>query len=270
MNNNFLKDEKDFLLNQGINLDLFRKYKWQWLEKEKDILDLNILNNYFTYVLLPYYIINKDLSRSDLKKLGFNPFLVKISHYQFQLSELKDEFRPFSKDNLIKLLGKTIAIRRLKIASQRISNLEKERDEAEKIFFSDVYTYSDDVIKSNKMSNQKKIKWTLSRMYKFNPNLFKNLERNNYSYPNIVSEFLIYFIKNRFRQSYISKILMVDERNLLKKYKKFLNLNFQEAKLEYFSKPIYIKYYSKGMRAYEMIPILSKKYIETKGKIWFI
>ena len=86
MNNNFLKDEKDFLLNQGINLDLFRKYKWQWLEKEKDILDLNILNNYFTYVLLPYYIINKDLSRSDLKKLGFNPFLVKISHYQFQLT----------------------------------------------------------------------------------------------------------------------------------------------------------------------------------------
>jgi len=265
MNNNFLKDEKDFLLNQGINLDLFRKYKWQWLEKEKDILDLNILNNYFIYVLLPYYIINKDLTRSDLKKLGFNPFLVKLSHCNFHLSKLKNKYNDFEEKDLIFLLGKDIALERLNWARMKINDLNKHENLLEKAFFSDIKSFSDNE-KTFMMSNKEKFKWLLSRMYKFYPTYFVELEKKYNDYEKIARKIFIKFIENRFRQSYIANILSLDKRNLLDNFYKYLNMNWYDAKLEYFSKPIYIKYYSKGMRAYEMVPILSKKHIETKEK----
>ncbi len=100
-------------------------------------------------------------------------------------------------------------------------------------------------------------------MYKYNCLFYESLEENNLTLIEICREFLKYFMKCGFRQQYIAKILDINKRNLYEIFEKFLRMNFNQAKLEYFSKPIIIKHYKSGLMAFEMIPIIIKKYNET-------
>ena len=262
----FSKEEEDFLISQYLSPSNFKKNKWSWMEKGKNDIDPKMVRKYFIYVLLPYYIVKEDLSRADLKMLGFNPFLVKISKGHIYLSELKNKFKGFGKKDLFNLLGKDIALKRLREAQKRIDCIIREKQRHEEEFFSDLESYSNNVKKSFSQSNKEKLKWILSRMYNFNPTYFNNLRKENFTYLNIAREFLIYFIRNRFKQFHIGEILKINKRNLLNWFYNLLNMNWNQAKLEYFSKLLFISHYSAGKRAFEMIPILSKKYKETNQK----
>lgn len=234
------------------------------IDQDENISEI-MVNKYFESVLLPYYLIKKDLSRKHLKKLGFNPFLIRISRNNYHLSKIKDNFIDTKKDDLIKLFGKEQALKKLERAKIKIENLIKMENLEEIKFFSDIKEYVDKIKDVDKLtlSNKQKFKYMLSRMYNYDCQFYESLENNNLTFFEICQEFLKYFIKCRFKQKYIAKIIDIDKRNLYEVFKKFLQINFHHAKLEYFSRAIIIEHYKNGLMAFEMISIIKKKFNET-------
>ena len=263
--NKYQVEESEFLEEQGFEWEKFGKNKWCWLIDNEKINE-KMINKYFISVLLPYYIIKRDLARSDLKKLGFNPFLIEISHYNYHLDKIKELYLDYNKRDLVKIFGEEKTLIKLERAQKKINDIIKKKAVKEINFYSDIKEFCGKINNNDKskFSNKEKFKYTLSRMYKFNSKLYNKLEKDNLTLVEICQNFLIIFIKFRFKHNYIATILDIDKRNLYEMYEKHLNTNYQKAKLEFFSKPIIKKLYKQGLMTFEMIPKVSKKYIESE------
>ena len=233
--NKYQAEESEFLEEQGFEWEKFGKNKWCWLIDNKKINEI-MINKYFISVLLPYYIIKRDLARSDLKILGFNPFLIEISHYNYHLDKIKELYLDYNKRDLVKIFGEEKTLIKLERAEKKIDDLNKKKALKEINFYSDIKEFCEKINNNDKakFSNKEKIKYTLSRMYKFNSKLYNKLEKDNLTLVEICQNFLIIFIKLRFKHNYIATILDIDKRNLYEMYEKHLNLNYQKAKLEFF------------------------------------
>ena len=267
----FLKEETEFLEEQGFDWEEFGRNKWCWLIDDEKINEI-MIKKYFISVLLPYYIIKRDLVRSDLKDLGFNPFLVKLSHCNYHLDKIKELYLDYNKKDLVKTFGEEKTLIKLERAEKKIDDLIKKKALKEINFYSDIKEFCEKINNNDKakFSNKEKFKYTLSRMYKFNSKLYNKLEKDNLALVEICQNFLIYFVQNRFKQKYIAKILNIDKRNLFEIFKKYLNKNYNELKLEYFSKIVLVEFYESGLFAFEMIKIINKyNYNETENNFGF-
>ncbi len=269
----YQSEEKEFLEEENLNWENFGRNKWCWITDRNGHISDIMIDRYFKSVLLPYYLIRKNLSRSELKKLGFNPFLIKISHYNFNYEELKEKFKDCTKEDLVNLYGEKNALKKFKRASDKIDSLEELNYNNKIDFFSDVKDYCNNIneFDKNTLNNEQKLKYILSRMYKYDSNFYDNLEKRKFTLKEICEKFLIYFIQNRLKQKYIAEILNIDKRNLYELFKRYLNKNYNESKLEYFSKLMIIKFYKKDFLAFEMIKLLSKEcnYVETENRFGF-
>ena len=264
-------EEIEFLEEQGFDWKKFGKNKWCWLVNNEKINEI-MINKYFISVLLPYYLIKEDLARNDLKKLGFNPFLIKLSHCNYHLNKIKELYLDCSKKDLVKIFGEEKTLIKLERAEKKIDDLIKKKALKEINFYSDIKEFCEKINNNDKIkfSNKEKFKYTLSRMYKFNSKLYNKIEKDNSTLIEICQNFLIYFVQNRFKRKYIAKILNIDNRNLYEIFKKYLNKNYNELKLEYFSKIVLVEFFKSGLFAFEMIKIINNyNYNETENKFGF-
>ena len=135
----FLKEEIEFLDEQGFDWEEFGRNKWCWLFNDEKINEV-MMKKYFLSVLLPFYLIKKNLSHNDLKKLGFNPFLIRLSHDNIQYEKLKENYIDYKKEDLIRFFGEKNTSINLKRAREKINDMEKIKNQNEFNMFSDVKT----------------------------------------------------------------------------------------------------------------------------------
>ena len=162
----YQSEEIEFLEEQGFDWEKFGKNKWCWLINNEEINEI-MITKYFISVLLPYYIIKEDLTRNDLKKLGFNPFLVKLSHCNYHLDKIKELYLDCNKKDLVKIFGEEKTLIKLERAEKKIDDLIKKKALKEINFYSDIKEFCEKINNNDKakFSNKEKFKYILSRMY---------------------------------------------------------------------------------------------------------
>jgi hypothetical protein len=98
---------------------------WTWLENNP-----LLAYDYFISVLLPYYIVDKDLTYKMLRELGFGAFINELNRLKnLDFSELKKTYLESDEENLINLMinkfGEEKMHEKLKIAKHRLKNIRE-------------------------------------------------------------------------------------------------------------------------------------------------
>ncbi|MFO7797863.1 MAG: helix-turn-helix domain-containing protein [Promethearchaeati archaeon] len=120
----FLPEEIEFIRNKSINIDNL-KSKWSWLYENPSYAE-----DFFIFVVLPYFIAKPQLNNWELKKLCLSPFKYALKSYRdkfdsnfYTFGQLKRKYGNFNFSDLCRLIGEDKAKQKVNHAKKRIKDI---------------------------------------------------------------------------------------------------------------------------------------------------